>query len=87
MVTPTADEQEAIDPVYFDELVAGRFLPASRDRLLAIGARLRNDEDVDGILLGGTELPLHLPTASHEGLVYLDITRIHADATATMMLA
>ncbi len=87
MVVPTADEQEIIDRVYFDELVAGRFLPGSRDRLLAIGARLRADEDVDGILLAGTELPLLLPMASHEGLVYLDITRIHADAAVTAMLA
>ena len=87
MVAPTADEQETIDRVYFDELVAGQFLPASRDRLLAIGARLRADEDIDGILLGGTELPLLLPMASHEGLPYLDISRIHADAAVAAMLA
>ena len=87
MVAPTAEEQETIDGVYFDELVAGRFLPASRDRLLTIGTRLRDDEQVDGILLGGTELPLLLPMANHEGLVYLDITRIHADAAVTAMLA
>jgi aspartate racemase len=87
VVAPTADEQETIDRVYFNELVAGRFLPASRDRLLAIGARLRSDDDITGILLGGTELPLLLPMASHEGLVYLDITRIHADAALTAMFA
>ncbi len=32
LAVPTADEQETIDRVYFDELVAERFLPASRDR-------------------------------------------------------
>jgi aspartate/glutamate racemase len=48
---------------------------------------LRVDEGVYGILLGGTELPVLLPMASHEGLVYLDIARIHADATVTAMLA
>jgi aspartate racemase len=87
MVAPTADEQETIDRIYFDELVAGRFLPASRDRLLAIGTRLRADEGIDGVLLGGTELPLLLPRASHEGVVYLDISRIHADAAVKAMLA
>jgi aspartate racemase len=86
-VAPSADEQETIDRVYFDELVAGRFLPASRDRLLAIGARLRVEEEIDGILLGGTELPLLLPMGSHDGLVYLDVSRIHADAAVTAMLA
>jgi aspartate racemase len=87
MVAPTADEQETIDRVYFNELVAGRLLPVSRDRLLAIGARLRAEEEIDGILLGGTELPLLLPMASDEGLAYLDISRIHADAAVAAMLA
>ena len=87
MVAPNPEEQETIDRVYFDELIVGRFLPVSRDRLLAIAARLHADEDIDGILLGGTELPLLLPMASHEGLVYLDIPRIHADAAVAAMLA
>lgn len=87
VVAPTAEEQETIDRVYFDELVAGQFPPAARDRLLAIGTRLRDDDDVDGILLGGTELPLLLRTTSHGGLAYLDVARIHAHAAVTAMLA
>lgn len=87
VVAPTPEEQDIIHSLYFDELVAGRFRPESGDRLVAIGARLRDEEQIDGILLGGTELPLLLPRASYDGLPYLDTARMHAEAAVAALLA
>jgi aspartate racemase len=85
-VAPSPQEQEAIDRVYFDELVGGRFRPESRDALRAIAVRLRDESGVDGILLAGTELPLLLPETRYDDLVYLDVARLHAEAAVEAML-
>lgn len=85
VIVPTAAEQELIDRVYFDELVSGRFLSASRDRLATIGERLRTEEGVEAVLLGGTELPLLLAEAMRNDLPYLDTARIHAEAAVAIL--
>lgn len=43
-------------------------------------------EKVEGIILGGTELPLLLRDESWNGLRFLDAVRIHAEAAVARML-
>jgi aspartate racemase len=86
LVAPTPPEQAEIDAIYFSELVAGITRPASRDRLVEIARRLRDDTAIEGLILGGTELPLILDEASQVGLPLLDTTRIHAVAIVDRML-
>ena len=42
--------------------------------------RLRDEERIDGIILGGTELPLLLRAPEIAGLPTLDTTALHVDA-------
>lgn len=77
---PTADEQDYIHDKYINELIPGKFLPATRDRLLAIATRMKNQDGIQALVLGGTELPLILTDSSLLGLPFLDTTQIHVNA-------
>lgn len=79
LVLPDKDEQEYIHDRYMNELVLGIFLPETRARLLAIAARLKTQEGIQALILGGTELPLILRDADAEqaGIPFLDTTQIH----------
>jgi aspartate racemase len=77
IVAPSEAEQDFIHTRYMDELINGIFLPETRDKLLEIVDQLRERSQVEGIILGGTELPLILRDGEHNGVPFLDTTRIH----------
>lgn len=79
VVIPGEDEQSFIHEKYMTELVAGRLLPETRESLLAIVDRLREKERIDGLILGGTELPLILREETYKGIPLLDTTKIHVE--------
>ena len=84
---PEPDEQDYIHDKYMNELVKGIFLPETRAGLLAIVDRLAEREKIDGVILGGTELPLILRDAEHHGIPFLDTTQIHVRAAVARLLA
>ena len=51
----------------------------TRTGLVAVIDRMRERDGIDGVILGGTELPLLLRDVAHP-LPFLDTTRIHVDA-------
>jgi aspartate racemase len=85
LVTPLPHEQDYIHDKYFNELVKGIILPETRRQLLAIADRLKEEEHIDGLILGGTELPLILGDVTDHSLPFLDTTRIHVQAAATRL--
>lgn len=87
LVIPEPPDQEYIHDKYMNELVVGTFLPETRTGLLEIVDRLRKEAAVDGVILGGTELPLILREAEHNGIPLLDTMRIHAEAAVAEMFA
>jgi len=87
IVTPNDDEQAFIHDKYLGELVAGVKKPETRERLLRIIDRLKDEEQIDGLILGGTELPLILGDESHNGVPILDTTRIHVERAIEHLLA
>jgi aspartate racemase len=89
LVLPDEGEQEYIHDRYMNELVKGIFLPETRGRLLAIAGRLKDQENVQGLILGGTELPLilHEADAKEAGIPFLDTTQIHVKAIVEQMLS
>jgi len=76
IVTPNETERVFVNEKYFGELLKNIFLPETRDRLLAIINRMRERDGIDGLILGGTELPLILRDAKSD-VPFLDTTRIH----------
>jgi len=89
LVLPDAAEQEYIHERYMGELVNGIFLPETRARLLEIARRLKEEEGIEGLILGGTELPLILRAtdADAAGLPMLDTTRIHVKRIVEQLLS
>ena len=54
----TIEYYRHIHNTYMGELVKGILLPETREQLLAIAERLRVEEGIEAMILGGTELPL-----------------------------
>lgn len=86
VIAPDPADQDLIHAKYMDELVNGRFLDATREQLLAIVDRMALDRGIDGVILGGTELPLLLRDPTHGRVRMLDTMRIHAEAAVDEML-
>jgi aspartate racemase len=87
VVVPEAQDQDYLHEKYLNELVPGRFLPETRTGLLAIIDRLKARIDIDGVILAGTELPLILRDDSHNGVPFLNTTKIHCEAAVAKMLS
>lgn len=79
IVAPDRPDLDYVHDKYVGELVEGTFLDATRGGLVAVIERLRKNAGVDGVILGGTELPLILRDVPFD-LPLLDTTRIHVDA-------
>ncbi len=78
VVIPSAEEQETINSIIYDELIRGVVNPSSVERFAAIVGRLA-DRGAEAVLLGCTELEL-LTRERPLSVRVLDTTRIHAEA-------
>lgn len=87
IVVPDTDDQDYIHEKYMSELVNGDFRPETREGLLSIVARLQEREGIEGLILGGTELPLILRDAHGQAIPFLDTARIHAAEAVARMLS
>jgi aspartate racemase len=79
LVTPQRQERDYIHEIYFGELLKDVFLPETRAKLLAIADEMKARDGIEALILGGTELPLLLRAEEHNGIKFLDTTRIHVD--------
>ena len=79
IVVPEPDDLMYVHEKYVGELVEGRFLDSTRDGLVGVMQRMRDRAGIDGVILGGTELPLIIRDVPFD-LPLLDTTRIHVDA-------
>jgi aspartate racemase len=86
LVTPNKEEQDYMHQKYMGELVAGLCLPETRAELLRIMSRLKESEQIEAVILGGTELSLLFEEDSAGGIPLLDTTRIHVQAIVRRML-
>ena len=87
LLVPDHQDQEYIHDKYMNELVPGKFLPKTRAGLLAIVDRMKTKSDIDGVILAGTELPLVLRAPDHNGIPFLDTTKIHCEAAIAKMFS
>ncbi len=87
LVVPAPNDQEYIHDKYMSELVEGVVRAETRQRLLAIADGLTEREGIQGLILGGTELPLILGDVADRKIPYLDTTRIHVEEVVAQMLS
>jgi aspartate racemase len=86
VVVPHEDEQIYIHEKYVGELLKDVFLPESREGLRAIIDRMKEQEQIQGVILGGTELPLLLRDDTASGIPLLDTTQIHVQEVVAELL-
>jgi aspartate racemase len=87
IIVPDEDEQAYIHQKYMSELLIGIILPETREWLLAIVDRMKERQRIEGLILGGTELPLILRDAEHNGIPFLDTTKIHVESIVAGMFS
>ncbi len=87
IVVPSQADQEFIHEKYMGELVQGIFTDETRQRLLSIVEALKEQEGIQGLILGGTELPLILKDKTYHDIPFLDTTRIHVERAVSEMLS
>ena len=80
VVTLGEPERTWLHEHYVGELLKGVFRDERRERVVSLVERLKNAEGVDGVVLGGTELPLLLRDETVAGLPALDTTALHVAA-------
>lgn len=86
VVIPKEDEVEYIHEKYINELLKRICLPATRDTLVRIIQRMKEEDGIEAVLLAGTELPLILTDDTAGGVPLLDTTRIHVEAAVNRLL-
>lgn len=87
VVPPDPEAQAYIHDKYMRELVNGIFIPETRSGLLAIVERMKARAGIEGLILGGTELPLTLRADDYAGVQFLDTTKLHAEAIVSRLLS
>jgi aspartate racemase len=76
VIVPTETEQELIHHRLFSEIELGIFKDSTRTELLDIAERMVDQDGIDSLILGCTELPLIL-THEEFGIPFLNTTDIH----------
>ena len=80
ILSPDPADVAWIHESYVGELLAGEFRDDTGQRFLALIGRMREEQQIDGVVLGGTELPLLLRAPEIAGIPALDTTELHVEA-------
>jgi aspartate racemase len=80
VITPEEKEQGYIHEKYMGELVKGIIRDETKSELLKIAHNLKENHGIQGLILGGTELPLILKKTDDHEMPFLDTTRIHVES-------
>ncbi len=80
VVTPADEERTWVHEKYVGELLKGDFLAETRREFVSLIGHLVEKEGAEGVILGGTELPLLLGSPVIAGVPVLDTTALHVAA-------
>jgi aspartate racemase len=86
ILIPEPDKQDFIHDKYMSELVFNKIIPETKKQLIHIVRDLKEKESIEGLILGGTELPLILNQSDFRDIEILDTTKIHVESIVTRMI-
>jgi aspartate racemase len=84
---PESGDQKFIHDTYLSELVNGVVRPETRTRYITIARRMKAEQGIEALILGGTELPLLLRGAIDIGVALLDTAHLHVERAVAELLA
>ena len=79
IVLPNEEDREFLDRTIYGELALGQIRPEVRQRFLDICAKHIEEDRIDSVILGCTEIPLVI-SSEDLSIEVLDTTRIHVAA-------
>jgi aspartate racemase len=80
IVTPPFDSQNYIHDRYMDEFVKGIFLKETKAEFLEIVHQMREKTGIEGLILGGTELPFILKEEDFDNFKLFNTTELHVNS-------
>lgn len=80
VLTPDDVDQRFIHEKYMGELVKGIILDETRAGLISVIEKMKQKYNIQGLVLGGTELPLILNPDNVSGVHVFDTTEIHVES-------
>ena len=83
---PGPEDQDYIHDKYMSEWIYGVILDETKTRLLEIVQCLKAKQHIQGLVLGGTEIPLILEDSDDPDIPFLDTTRIHVESVVDRIL-
>ena len=86
IIIPDPDKQAFIHDKYMTELVFNKIVPETKEQLIQIVTRLKERESIEGLILGGTELPLILNQSDFGDIQIFDTTKIHVESIVAKMI-
>lgn len=86
IAVPGEDEQTYIYEKIRSELGVGIMLAETRGRFLQIAQRMKEEDSIQGLILGCTEIPLLL-TREELGIPFFDTSKIHAQSALRYSVA
>ena len=78
--TPNDIDQSFIHEKYLEELVKGNIQDETKSKLLDIASKMKKKQDIQGLILGGTELSLILQNGDAPGIHIVDTTDAHVES-------
>ncbi len=80
IVTPPMESQDYIHDKYMNEFVKGIFLEETKKKLIEIVYTMIEHNGIEGLVLGGTELPFILEEKDFKNFALLNTTEIHVES-------
>jgi len=87
VVVPDEPDRTWVHEHYLGELTKNVFRDETRTEFHAVIKRMRGKTPIDGLIYGGTELPLLMRDGPPVGIPTFDTTQIHVEAVLDRLLA
>jgi aspartate racemase len=86
VITPGEADQRFVHDKYMGELVKGIILDETRSGFIKLIEKMKIENNVQGLILGGTELPLILNADDVSGVRIFDTTEIHVESILEVLV-
>jgi aspartate racemase len=87
VIVPDDEGKRIINEKLFAEIELGIFKDETRELLLSIVKKMKEQNGIDSLILGCTELPLLFKNPTYLGIPCLNTTRIHVESIVKFCLA
>ncbi|MFC4221248.1 aspartate/glutamate racemase family protein [Flagellimonas marina] len=86
IVTPHSKAQDFVHEKYLSEIIFNHIVPDTKEKFREIMEELKHKEKIDGIIIGGTELPFIMRQEEFHDIELFDTTQIHVTSIVNKII-